>query len=372
MPTICLCAIFRNEQRNVRRCLDALLDVVDYVSICDTGSTDDTPGEVEAWGREHGVPAIVHRMPFRDFGYNRSQSFELARHAFPDADYMLFVDADMVLRIEPRWNKAALTANHYLIRQRNPVLDYWNTRLVRADLPWRCVGVTHEYWECAQPAERVHLDTLWIDDLGDGGCKHDKFDRDRRLLEAAIEDAATSAPLRTRYLFYLAQTLRDAGDRAGAYTCYGRRVAAGGWEEEVYVAQCEQASLAILLDEPHEDIVAGFMRAWALRPTRAEALWLLARYCRERKRYAEGYLYAKTGIDIPPPAGDILFIRREAYEWSLLDEFALCAYWIGHFAEAVAAGERLLSEARHPPTERARLEANLAFAREALISGNPP
>src|SRR5690606_4369358 len=98
MTTICLCAIFRNEQRNVRRCLDALLSVIDCVSICDTGSDDDTPAAIEGWGRDRGVPVRVHHAPFRDFGHNRSLSFELARAAYPEADYMLLLDADMVLR----------------------------------------------------------------------------------------------------------------------------------------------------------------------------------------------------------------------------------------------------------------------------------
>lgn len=366
MVTICLCAIFRNESRNVRRCLDALKPVVDFVSICDTGSSDETPALVEAWGRDNAVPVRVHHEPFRDFGYNRSLSFTLARSSFPQADYLLLLDADMVLRIEPGWNKDALCADQYLFRQLNSVLEYWNTRLIRAALPWRCTGVTHEYWECPVPHTRENLPVLWIDDRGDGGCKADKLERDRRLLGAAIDDASTEQALRCRYLFYFAQTCRDAGDLPAAFDWYGRRVEAGGWAEEVYIAQCEQANLAVLLGRTHEEIVAAYLKAYAQRPTRAEALWLLSKYCRERKLYAEGYLFAHTGKDIPLPPDDILFIRRDAYEWRLLDEFSICAYWTGRYQEAAEAGERLLREARFPPSERPRLEGNLGFAHEKL------
>ncbi len=51
----------------------------------------------------------------------------------------------------------------------------------------------------------------------------------------------------------------------------------------------------------HRDIVAEHLRAYSLRPSRAEALWQLASHCRSQGRYAEGYLFARTGKDIPLP-----------------------------------------------------------------------
>lgn len=345
----------------MRRCLDAAKPVIDYVSVCDTGSTDETVELVEQWGRENGVPTRVHWEPFQNFGYNRTVSVELAKHAFPDTDYLLLLDADMVLMVESGWNKAALTDEHYLIRQVNPFIDYWNTRLVRAALPWVCTGVTHEYWECPQPHPRTLLRTLWIDDREDGGYKADKFQRDERLLTEAVRDAKTPEHLRIRYYFYLAQTYRNLDQPQLAMRWYERRVKAGGWPEEVYVAQCEKARLMIQLGFGHREIVAEHLDAYRLRPTRAEALWQLASYCRERQHYAEGYLFAKVGKDIPLP-DDILFVQRDVYEWRLLDEFAICAYWIGQYRESADAGQRILREGFYRPDDKSRLEANLGFA----------
>ena len=45
--TICFAAIFRNESKNVYRCLNGVKSIIDYVSICDTGSTDDTVELIE-------------------------------------------------------------------------------------------------------------------------------------------------------------------------------------------------------------------------------------------------------------------------------------------------------------------------------------
>jgi hypothetical protein len=168
-------------------------------------------------------------------------------------------------------------------------------------------------------------------------------------------------PEGARSRFYLAQSYRDAGEYDLAHQNYDRRVAMGGWIEEVYVAQCEKAKLAIRLQHPHQDIVAEHLKAWHIRPSRAEALWQLASYCRKNKRYAEGYLFAKVGKDVPLST-DTLFVQREVYEWRLLDELAICAYWIGQYEESAWAGKRLLEQGRYPPTEQARLETNLSFA----------
>ncbi|MEZ5591435.1 MAG: hypothetical protein R3F53_12305 [Gammaproteobacteria bacterium] len=75
--------------------------------------------------------------------------------------------------------------------------------------------------------------------------------------------------------------------------------AMAGWVEEAYIAQLEKASMMIRLGMGHRDIVNENLAAYTMRPTRAEALWQLASYCRGQQRYAEGYLFAKTGKGHP-------------------------------------------------------------------------
>lgn len=42
MPSISLCMIVKNEERNLPRCLDSVQDLVDEIVIVDTGSSDAT------------------------------------------------------------------------------------------------------------------------------------------------------------------------------------------------------------------------------------------------------------------------------------------------------------------------------------------
>jgi glycosyltransferase involved in cell wall biosynthesis len=67
---------------------------------------------------------------------------------------------------------------------------------------------------------------------------------------------------------------------------------------------------------------------------------------------------------------DGLFVEPWIYEYGLLDEFAVNAYWAGEYRECLDACERILREGKCPEGQRARIVANAAFARQKLGIGD--
>ena len=53
----------------------------------------------------------------------------------------------MILEVGPNFDKTSLAEDHYLTLQYDVHIKYWLTRLLKASLPWKSVGVTHEYWD---------------------------------------------------------------------------------------------------------------------------------------------------------------------------------------------------------------------------------
>jgi glycosyltransferase involved in cell wall biosynthesis len=362
---ICLNMIVKNETRVIARLLRSVRPYIDYFVIVDTGSSDDTPGLIQRLAKDSGLPGEVHFRDWVNFGHNRQQALELAVAA-GRGDWLLFIDADEELGCSnPQFYKELAPGVTYSIEKHHGSIRYAVPHLLDIrDNQWQWRGPAHNYLvHLKGPNQRARLSAVWIlYHAGQGAKSHgvsqqEKYRRDARLFEEEL----AKDPADSRSRFYLAQSYRDAGEFLKAHLNYDRRVTMGGWAEEVYVAQCEKAKLAIQLQHPHKDILAEHLKAYGLRPSRAEALWQLAKYCRENKRYAEGYLFAKVGKDIPLPE-DILFVRRSVYEWCLLDEFAVCAYWIGHYQESVEAGRQLLRRGGYSPADRQRLEANLAFS----------
>jgi hypothetical protein len=102
-----------------------------------------------------------------------------------------------------------------------------------------------------------------------------------------------------------------------------------------------------------------------MRPSRAEPLAYLAAFLRERGRCHAAYPFALAARTIGRPE-DILFIDESVYTWRALDEFAVSAYWVGAFREALQANEELLGREELPASERARVLKNIAFCRAKL------
>ena len=354
MPaTVCLNMIVKNETPVIRRCLDSVRPFIDRWVIVDTGSTDGTQDMI----RQHfaDIPGELHERPWRDFAHNRTEALELARG---QADYLLFIDADEILRVAGAFAWPALDADAYFLHVEYAGTIYSRCALVSTRLEWRWVGVLHEYLTSTPEAQKGNLDWPRIVVSHDGARARDPdtYRKDAEILEKALRDEPDNA----RYAFYLAQTWRDAGEPLKARTAYRRRAAMPGWDEETWMALYEIGRMAEALRAPIGEIQAAYLAAYQFRPRRAEPLYQLARFHRERGEFALAYMFAKQAVTIARPA-DLLFIDESVYLWRSLDELSVAASYVDALDEGKAATERLLAEGHVPPHERPRVDANLGF-----------
>lgn len=363
--TICLTMIVRNESGVITRLLDSVHSIIDYWVVCDTGSSDDTPARVQSYFETRGIPGELHRHVWRDFGHNRTRALKLADGR---ADYMLLLDADMVLHRSPEFDPAALTADGYTLRQDAGDLSYYNLRLIRSELGWTCVGPTHEYYASPWARNDARLDTLWVEDRGDGGCRADKFRRDIAFLERA----AAGEPNNARYQFYLAESYRNAGLLAEALCAYQRRIDLRGWAEEAWYAMYMKGVTLAALGRTGE-AKAAFMDAHWHRSWRAEPLWALATLLRESGEYKTAVSLAEEGRSIRYPENDVLFVDRTAHDWRFDHELTICAYHAGCIETGRQACERLLARGDLPEYIRVNVLQNLvSYApRLSALIGEP-
>lgn len=345
--------IVRDEAAVIERCLRSVRPAIDRWVIVDTGSTDDTPQRIAQ--SLAGVPGTLHHRPWRNFGHNRSEALELAR---AEGDYLLFIDADEQLEVGAAFDAKTLHEPAYSLVTHFGDLIYDRVALVSSRLPWRWRGVLHEYLDAGESVRQPRVDGLAIHVTPDGARSRDpkKFEKDAAVLEAALREE----PDNSRYTFYLAQSLRDAGELARALTVYQRRATQDGWEEEVWYALLQVARLQQALAAPSEQVLAAYLRAYENRPTRAEALVSLAGHLRQREQWPLAYLFAHAALELPLPS-DRLFVERDAYTWRRQDECALAAFYTGRRAEAQDLWKALLAGNALPISERERVTRNLQF-----------
>lgn len=336
--------IVKNEARIIERCLTAARFAVDYVSICDTGSTDKTVQVIEQWLTKNNVPGKVHTAAWENFGHNRSIALKQAHDFFPQATYLLCIDADMVL-VNKGFKKDDLTKDGYMLVQTEQGSTYRNLRLVRNNRLWKSIGVTHEYTSPAdnKPIDIEYtMDTLWIDDRSDGGSKDDKLDRDVHLLIKGL----ASEPENSRYMFYLANTYFSMNQCLDAVYWYERRIsdAKNGFEEEAWYAMYRIAQCYEKMND-HPRTIYWYMRAIARRPHRLEPYVCLAKhfiFTDPPHQYFNAVMVIKQGLAAARRDTDLLFIEDKAYDYEGWYCLAIACHYVSKHLEGYAACQRVL------------------------------
>jgi tetratricopeptide (TPR) repeat protein len=312
---VILLTMIKNEHKIIKRLIGSALSFVDAVCVVDTGSTDSTIEVLTEYFKEFSIPAKIYNGEehlWQDFGHNRSQSFKacvkMCAELGWDAEhtYALAMDADMELRVQPLFKKELLRSIGYKIIQKSGTLEYYNTRFLKLSHPWVCTGVTHEYWDGGN-TDQFGMDQVYISDIGDGGCKSDKFERDVRLLEKGLKDS----PNNPRYLFYLAQSYKDNKQLDKAIEYYKKRIDAGGWYEEVWYSMYILMKLYAEKNMP-ADMEYWGQKAYEYRKERAENLLFLVRWFKDRRQYYKAWHYWQIGSVIQKP-NDLLFIETDCY-----------------------------------------------------------
>lgn len=346
--TVCLTMIVKNEAHVLARCLRSVLPFIDCYVIADTGSTDTTKDVIRTVLRD--VRGEILDRPWVDFATNRNQVIEASRDV---SDYQLVIDADDELR----GILTDLTHDYYVL----PVHEvdgicYDRIHLFRSDLPFRYVGVLHEYLEPTGVGARMPSLKYLRHHDGARSIDPEKYQKDAATLRAALE----ADPANARYAFYLAQSLRWARlfeEAIAAYEGHFSHPFATPDEQAtslLYIATLKQA-----LYYASNEIEDAYARAWTFAPHRVEPMYELGKHLHARGEHAQAFRLLRPLIGTPIPSGSTP-VDVPAYKWGVKDLVAVSAFYVGEFALAQQLNEEMLhdSMAHLPSEEIDRIDAN--------------
>lgn len=361
-PKICLNMIVKDESKVITRCLDSVKPMIDYWVIVDTGSKDGTQEIIK--NHLKGIPGELFERPWKNFGESRTEAIELA---IGKGDYILFMDADDILEFEEGFKLPALTQDVYNFWRGTKDFSYLKPQLVKGDLPWRWVGVTHEYLDCPKPHTTAILEKVKYTSC-DGGARSvgiKKFLENIKLLE----DGLVKEPKNERYAFYLAESYRDAGQKGKAIECYQKRIAMGGWVEEVFWSKLQIALNLRYMGLSSSIVTSAFKEAHDYRPHRLEPVYYLAESYNQQENYTKAYEYLKAQAFVPKPSQkDSLFNEDWIDQYGLLFQLSICSYYVGNYQESLDSCDKLLAIKHLPEAWRKLTETNRTFALAKLKS----
>lgn len=359
-PSLCWNAIVKNEAGRILRAAASVAPYIKSYSILDTGSTDNTTDLIRQFFDARGIKGHIHFSTFKNFSQARNEAFVHARDDNGQdgaewCQFALLMDADMELVVDDVSELLGLDANalSYDMMQKAGPVSYANRRMINLSWgnPEPYAGVTHEYVNIA--AAGMIKGSRFLDHA-DGSNRPDKAQRDITLLEQGLKDE----PANLRYMYYLANSYRDAGQLDKAIEMYEQRIAAGGWDEEVHscmmnMAFCQKDSLNF------GGFVDAMVQAHNYRPQRVEPLYELAKVYRERNQQHAGLLFAKAGLNHKRP-NDLLFVNDYAYEHGVRYEYSILGYYDeAERARSFAVADDLALDPTCPPEQRSSARSNL-------------
>lgn len=352
--------IVKNESKVIKRCLDSIKPIIDYWVIVDTGSVDGTQKIIKKELKD--IPGELYERPWKNFGENRTEAFSLAKGK---GDYILFMDADDILEFDGERALPLLTRDLYNMWRGTKDFLYLKPQIAKGNLPWKWVGVTHEYLDCDQTYSSETLDRVRYvsKDGGASSCDPEKFLKNVRLLEEGLK----KEPNNSRYTFYLAESYRDAGDKAKALQWFQKRIDMGGWSEEVFWSMLQVGLMLEALGVAPNIVIEAFKNAHAFRPHRVEPVYYLAMQYNQQNQYDLAYACIKRWEKIPKPyEKDSLFNMEWMSHYGILFQLSICAYYIGNYQEALDICNNLLAIADLPESFRESTERNRYFPQSKL------
>jgi hypothetical protein len=230
MPSkkIFLNMIVKNESKIIERLLSSVKNIISGCIITDTGSSDNTKEIIINFCNQCNIYCEIKDAEFINFEHARNISLKYAQESEIPFDYILLLDADHKLEIYDGFDTELLIMPVYTIKQGTSSFFYSNVRLIQKNINAKYIGCTHEYLH--HESITMQLNTLFINDINDGGCKSDKFERDIKLLIKGIE----YEPNNTRYYFYLANSYKDTMHYEKAVSIYEKVLELNGWSQEKY------------------------------------------------------------------------------------------------------------------------------------------
>ena len=266
--SICLNMIVKNEEKIIERLLSSVISFIDTYCICDTGSTDNTMFIIKKFFQKYPKKGKILSQKFKHFEWNRNYVLQESRGM---SDFILLLDADMIFS-DSSFRKNDLNKNcYYQLYQGTHKFHYLNTRIIPNNIQSiKYIGYTHEYIKIPSFLEKkiIPMNQLFINDIGDGGSKENKYRRDINLLQLSIKEKKNIP----RDTFYLANSFYDQRSYKKALEYYIKRIKLHHWSEEIWYSYYRIGKIYLMFQKK-EKAVEAFLQAITYSPTRIENIY---------------------------------------------------------------------------------------------------
>lgn len=327
--TLGLSMIVKNEHHVILRCLNSVAPIIDYWTIVDTGSDDGTQDIIKNFFAEKGIPGELIEIEWKDFSTSRNVALQAIE---PHVDFGVWIDADEELIIEENFNKQQML---------NPEMDsisfktvygkveYTRKNIWKTNRNFKWSGPIHELLTSTDEKQGVVASGLHVIVKPEGSSWGNI--REKYLAHAAILEEYTKTDTDTRWIFYTAQSYRDASEYEKSIEWYQKRSEINaGFLEEIYISKFMVAKLSEIIGKDKNYCAAKYQEAHNVDPLRGECIKSLVQMYQRLGEWETAYVFSLYGLryhNHNPYPHRILFLDTSLYDYEMLELHTLSCFY---------------------------------------------
>lgn len=341
-----LVMIVKNSGEILRECLQKNREFIDYWTICDTGSTDNTKDIILS--ELSGIPGKLHDINFEDFSQARNKSIELSSKS---CKFTIILDDSYILMGGEQLRKklSKTKSNAFSIKigtLSNDVLlgEYFSIRIFRSNINYKYKFRVHEFLQVKKrDFEEIFDDSIFIDDVETIEHKNRSVIRYKNDIKLLLLDLK-EYPFEPRIIYYLAKTNYQIDNLEEALTYYKKLKTIKNIDREYYFSS-EYETCCINFKKSN-DIVKFKNDLLSIQnkyPYRIESGYKLAILEKECENLKESEQILEYLIKLPRPPNSFTISEPEIFDYFLPYLYIEVKLQLGKVFEIVQKLKYLLS-----------------------------
>jgi len=334
-----LSMIVKNEAHVLKRVLQSVSPIIDYWVIADTGSTDGTQELIRSFFEEKGIPGELIEIEWKDdFSYARNCALDAVE---PHVDYGIWIDADEELILEPGFDKKKMLSGNFdsiSLRTVYGKVDYTRKNIWKTGRNFKWNGPIHELLSSPEETNGTVASNMHVIVRPEGsswGNIREKYLGHAKILEKYANE--TNDP---RWVFYTAQSYRDASEHEKSIEWYRKRASmTEGFYEEVFISRFMIARLSEAIGKNKQECTALYQEAHSSDTSRGEAIKSLVQMYQRYQDWENAYVYSLYGTrynKANPYPHRILFLDKGLYDYEMLELHSLSCFYTNRHEEGSA------------------------------------
>jgi len=339
--TLGLSIIVKDEEHVIERMLKTVAPVIDYYTVVDTGSTDNTRKVIKDFFDEKGIDGQILDRPFDNFENSRNYAMKMCKDK---TDYSIWIDADEELMVDDKlFDKDKLDKDLYMVNTHIGSMKYTRNEVWNNKKNFKWYGPVHEY---IIPLDKnissgiiegievnVHMDgASWKNDTSQ------KYKRHADMLEEyLIKDRDP------RWVFYTGQSWHDSAStksktenderlRRSSFYFKERVSINDGYPEERFYAQYRVGVISKMIEDPWSDTKKELLKAYSIDPLRGESIKVIIEHYQKMGEWDLAYIYSYFGYNKfhnnNPYPKRLLFVEESIYRWKFAELHMNCLFYM--------------------------------------------